>query len=48
MSSIALAPTLAGNPSRVRDVALVLGGVVLVAAAAQVVPLPFTPVPITG
>lgn len=33
----------------VRDVAVVLGGVLLTAASAQlVIPLPFTPVPITG
>ena len=34
---------------RWRDAALVIGGALLVAAAAQVrIPLPFTPVPITG
>lgn len=48
-SSTALAPTLVRTPSAVRETALVAGGVLLVALAAQVVvPLPFTPVPITG
>lgn len=55
MSSTALAPTLVltGAPARVsavaREAALVATGVLLLALAAQVVvPLPFTPVPITG
>lgn len=35
--------------SRVRDLAVVVGGALLTAAAAQVaIPLPFTPVPLTG
>lgn len=42
-----LADVLPG--SRVRDVALVLGGAAFVGVAAQIsVPLPFTPVPVTG
>lgn len=49
MTSLALAPTVIRTPTALRESALVLGGVLLVAAAAQVViPLPFTPVPITG
>ena len=49
MSSLALAPTVVRTPTALRESALVIGGVLLVAAAAQVViPLPFTPVPITG
>jgi biotin transport system substrate-specific component len=49
MTSTALAPTLARTPSAVREVGLVVGGVTLLSLAAQVVvPLPFTPVPITG
>ncbi|MEN9202130.1 MAG: biotin transporter BioY [Thermostichus sp. DG_1_6_bins_120] len=44
-----LAQTLAPRPSRVRDVLLVVGGSLFVAVLAQVrIPLPFTPVPITG
>ncbi|MFS8859836.1 biotin transporter BioY [Synechococcus sp. B60.1] len=44
-----LAQTLLTRPSWVRDLMLVLGGSLLVAALAQVrIPLPFTPVPITG
>lgn len=43
----ALAERLPG--AWVRDVALIAGGIALLAASAQVaVPLPFTPVPITG
>ncbi len=50
----ALAPTLAARylsrvDSRVREVSLVFAGALFVAALAQVrIPLPFTPVPITG
>ncbi len=41
--------TLPKVDRRVRDVALVLGGSLFVAALAQVrIPLPFTPVPLTG
>ena len=49
-----LAPTLVakrfpGTDSRLRDALLVLGASLFVAALAQVrIPLPFTPVPITG
>jgi len=44
-----LAQTLLTRPSWVRDSMLVLGGSLLVAALAQVrIPLPFTPVPLTG
>src|SRR5680860_915895 len=49
MSSTAFAPTLVRTPTAVREAALALAGVLLVALAAQIViPLPFTPVPITG
>jgi biotin transport system substrate-specific component len=49
MSSITLAPTLVRTTSVWREVALVSVGVVAIALAAQVViPLPFTPVPLTG
>jgi len=50
----ALMPTLAARrfpqvDRRVRDVLLVVGGSLFVAALAQVrIPLPFTPVPVTG
>ncbi|MFS8866598.1 biotin transporter BioY [Synechococcus sp. H65.1] len=44
-----LAQTFLPRPSRVRDLLLVVGGSLVVAALAQVrIPLPFTPVPITG
>jgi biotin transport system substrate-specific component len=44
-----LAQTVLPRPSRTRDLLLVLGGSLFVAALAQVrIPLPFTPVPITG
>ena len=49
-----LAPTLStryfpNSSSRLRDVLLVVAGSLLVAALAQIeIPLPFTPVPITG
>ncbi|MCJ2544600.1 biotin transporter BioY, partial [Thermostichus vulcanus] len=44
-----LAQTLVPRPSRVRDALLILGGSLFVAVLAQVrIPLPFTPVPITG
>lgn len=55
MASLALAPTITRTPTvlrtptALRESALTLTGALLVAAAAQiVVPLPFTPVPITG
>lgn len=50
----ALAPTLTARylsrvDSRVREISLICAGALLVAALAQVrIPLPFTPVPITG
>ncbi|MCF2971007.1 biotin transporter BioY [Synechococcus sp. Nb3U1] len=44
-----LVQTLIPRPSRVRDALLILGGSLFVAVLAQVrIPLPFTPVPITG
>ncbi len=44
-----LAQALLPRPSRVRDLLLILGGSLFVAVLAQVrIPLPFTPVPITG
>ncbi|MEN9224871.1 MAG: biotin transporter BioY [Thermostichus sp. HHBFW_bins_43] len=44
-----LAQTLLPRPSRVRDLLLILGGSLFVAVLAQLrIPLPFTPVPITG
>jgi biotin transport system substrate-specific component len=52
--NMALAPTLTTRylprlDSRLRDVLLVAAGTLLVAAMAQVaIPLPFTPVPLTG
>jgi biotin transport system substrate-specific component len=49
MSSISLAPTIVRPMGRVGDLLLVAAGVLLVAASAQIVlPLPFSPVPITG
>lgn len=49
MSSISLAPTIIRPLGRTGDLLLAVGGVVLVAASAQIVlPLPFSPVPITG
>lgn len=54
MNALTLAPALAGRylPAvnrRLRHVLLVLSGALFVAALAQVrIPLPFTPVPITG
>src|SRR6202012_3582476 len=49
MSSMTLAPTLVRTRPVVREVVLFLAGVALVALAAQIsIPLPFTPVPITG
>lgn len=49
MSSISLAPTIVRPLGRVGDLVLVAVGVAVVAASAQVVlPLPFSPVPITG
>lgn len=49
MSSTTLAPTLIRVSPVAREAALLVGGISLVALAAQVViPLPFTPVPITG
>lgn len=49
MSTHAASPTLVPRLGVVADAALVLAGTGLVAAAAQIsVPLPFTPVPITG
>lgn len=48
-STAALAPTLVRNNSAAREFTLVLGGVALLALSAQIViPLSFTPVPITG
>ncbi len=44
-----LVETLVPRPSRSRDALLIVGGSLLMAALAQVrIPLPFTPVPITG
>ncbi|GAB2844257.1 biotin transporter BioY [Streptomyces deserti] len=56
MSTVAAAPARTGQvladllpASRVRDVALVLGGAVLTGLAAQIsVPVPGSPVPVTG
>ncbi|RNI22913.1 biotin transporter BioY [Flexivirga caeni] len=49
MSTNTLAPTLVRVPAVWREAALVATGVLFVALCAQVViPLPFTPVPITG
>jgi biotin transport system substrate-specific component len=49
MSSITLAPTLVRPTSAIRELMLVASGVLVIAGAAQIViPLPFTPVPITG
>lgn len=49
MSTLTLAPTLVRVHPAVRDATLVTAGVVLMALSAQVVvPLPFTPVPLTG
>jgi biotin transport system substrate-specific component len=49
MSSTTLAPTLVRPTSATRELMLVASGVLVIAAAAQIViPLPFTPVPITG
>ena len=49
MSSVALAPSIVRTPTLARDVAIVAAGVALISLCAQiVVPLPFTPVPITG
>jgi biotin transport system substrate-specific component len=52
VSSTALAPSLATTlraPAALRDVALVVAGTTLIALSAQVsVPLPWTPVPLTG
>ena len=49
MSTIALADVLLPQRSRMLDAGLVVGASLLTALAAQVaVPLPFTPVPITG
>lgn len=49
MSSTTLASTLVRSQSLVREVALMVAGVAIIGIAAQiVVPLSFTPVPITG
>lgn len=49
MSTNTLAPTLIRVPAAWREAALVTAGVLFIAVSAQVViPLPFTPVPITG
>jgi len=49
MASTTLAPVLVGTSSWVREVGRVMAGVVLIGSGAQIaVPLPFTPVPITG
>lgn len=50
MQSLALVPQLISDrPSRAADLAIVGGGVLLLGALAQIsIPLPFTPVPITG
>jgi biotin transport system substrate-specific component len=49
MSTITLAPTVVRTHLLVREITLVAGGVMLMALLAQVsVPLPFTPVPLTG
>lgn len=48
-SYLPLAQTFLPRSSRIRDLLLVVGGSLFVAALAQVrIPLPFTPVPITG
>ena len=48
-ASTLLARTMPRLDCRLRDLLLVIGGSVLVAAMAQVrIPLPFTPVPLTG
>ena len=49
MSSVALAPSIVRTPTVAREIAIILAGVALISISAQiVVPLPFTPVPITG
>jgi biotin transport system substrate-specific component len=49
MSTITLAPTLVRTHPVVRELTLVAAGVALMALVAQVsIPLPFTPVPLTG
>lgn len=49
MATTALIPAVVRPSSAVTEIALVAGGVALLAASAQVViPLPFTPVPVTG
>jgi biotin transport system substrate-specific component len=49
MSTFTLAPTLVRTHPVVRELVLVAGGVALMGLLAQVVvPLPFTPVPLTG
>lgn len=49
MSTITLAPSLVRTNPLVREIGLVVAGVLLMAGAAQIaVPLPFTPVPLTG
>lgn len=49
MATTALVPAVVRPSSAVTEIALVAGGVALLAASAQVViPLPFTPVPVTG
>ena len=48
-AALPLAVAAAGRRTRALQVALVVGGAALVAACAQIsIPLPFTPVPITG
>ncbi len=49
MTSIPLVPTLVPARGKVAELAIVASGVALIAVAAQVaIPLPFTPVPLTG
>jgi biotin transport system substrate-specific component len=49
VTAVVLADRLPGLDARTRSVALVVGGALLTAAAAQIsIRLPFTPVPITG
>ena len=49
MASTTAVLTTGLRGTRVRDLALVLGGTVFIAASAQIaIPLPFSPVPLTG